>query len=450
LKTQVEDAGKNKVKLTVEVPNADVEKVLSRTYKRLAGQVKVDGFRPGKVPRGVIDQRLGRDFVRSEALRDLLPEVYAEAVRSQDIDVVAPPEIDVKTYEDGQDLTFEAVVETRPEAVLKEYSGLPATKPPVSVSDADVDEQIERLRVRFASLEVTERPLAQGDFAQIDLTTYRHDQTIDEMTAKDLLIEVGADMVVPELDAELLGKRKGDILKVTATLPERFGERAGWQVGMQILVKETKTRKLPALDDDFAKTSSEFDTLDELRADIRMRLEEMHGSQALTSLRESVLEAFASKGVEIDLPDGMVEVEIDGLLQALAQMLGAQGMSLENYMKANDLDPDAMRGQFREQAERNLAMRLGLDAVASAEGLEVTEEERTEEVERLAARMGREPEDVRSSIEEGSAWKSVDGDILRSKALDFLVERAEVTEREEPTSDDSAGPDTAGSTEKES
>ena len=131
-------------------------------------------------------------------------------------------------------------------------------------------------------------------------------------------------------------------------------------------------------------------------------------------------------------------------------MLASQGMSLDHYMKANDLDPAAMRDQFREQAERNLAMRLGLDAVASAEGLEVTEEERTEEVERLAARMGREPDDVRASIEEGSAWKSVDGDILRSKALDFLVERADVTEREEPTTDDSAGPDDAGSTEKES
>ena len=165
-----------------------------------------------------------------------------------------------------------------------------------------MDEQVERLRVRFASLEVIERPIQQGDFAQIDLTTYRHDQTIDEMTAKDLLIEVGAEMVVPELDAELLGKRKGDILKVTATLPERFGERAGWQVGMQILVKETKTRKLPALDDEFAKTSSEFDTLDELRADIRTKLEEMHESQARRAFGRACSRRLPPKGSRSTCP----------------------------------------------------------------------------------------------------------------------------------------------------
>ena len=432
MRTQVEEAGKNKVRLTVEVPTADVEKVLSRTYKRLASQVKVPGFRPGKAPRAVIDQRLGRDFVRSEALKDLLPDLYAEAIRDSDLDVVAPPSIDVKTFEDGQDLTFEATVETRPEPELKDYTGLQATKPSAEVTDAQVDEQVEVLRSRFASLDVTNRPLQKGDFAQIDLSTYRHDETIDELTTKDLLIEVGAEMLVPELDTELEGKRKGDILKITATLPERFGERAGWQVGMQILVKETKMRKLPALDDDFAKTSSEFDTLAELRTDIRERLQEMHEAQAATKLRESVLDAFADSGVDVDLPDGMVEVEIDGLVTGLAQLLAAQRIPIDRYMEANNLDPDALRNQFREQAERNLTMRLGLDAVAAAEGLAVTDDDRQNEVQRLAARTGREADDIRASIDDQEAWKSVDGDILRSKALDLLVERAEVTIEDAP------------------
>ncbi len=427
MKTAVSEVGRNKVLLSVEVPAADVEKVLTRTYRRLADQVKVPGFRPGKAPRSVIDQRLGKDFVRNEALKDLLPDMYAEAVESEDLDVVAPPSIDVKTFEDGQDLTFEATVETRPEAELKDYSGLPATKPSPEVTDAQVEEQLELLRNRFASLEVTNRPLQNGDFAQIDLSTYRHDRTIDEMTTKDLLIEVGAEMVVPELDAELAGKRKGDILKITATLPENFGERAGWQVGMQILVKETKTRKLPALDDEFAKTSSEFDTLDELRADLRKRLEEMHEAQANNRLRESVLDSFVDRGVEIDLPEGMIEMEIDGLVTGLAQLLAAQRIPIDRYMEANNLDPDALRNQFREQAERNLTMRLGLDAIAAAEGLEASDADRDHEIERVAARAGRTPDEVRQSIDDQGAWKSVDGDILRAKALDLLVERAEVT-----------------------
>jgi trigger factor len=437
VKTSTEEVGRNKVRLTVEVPQADVEKLLGRTYRRLAKEVKVPGFRPGKAPRAVIDQRLGRDFVRSEALKDLLPEIYAEAVESSAVDVVAPPSIDVKTFEDGRDLTFEAVVETRPIPELKDYSGLKVTKPPVEVTDADVDEQLELLRVRFASLEITERPLRKEDFALIDLTTYRHDETIDELTAKDLLVEVGAEMVVGELDAELEGKRKGDILKLTSTLPERFGERAGWQVGMQVLVKETKARKLPPLDEEFAKTVSEFDTLDELKADIRKRLAEIKEAQAESKVRENVMDAFVDHGVEVYLPEGMVDLEVDALVTSLAQVLARQGASIERYMQANDLDADALRGRFREQAERNLTLRLGLEAVASTEGLEATDEDRDKEVEKIAERAERDPEEVREVFDQRGGWKSVDGDILRARALDLLVERAEVTITEEESANES-------------
>ncbi|HYZ92059.1 MAG TPA: trigger factor [Actinomycetota bacterium] len=431
MKTSAEEIGKNKVRLTVEVPHTDVEKELGRTYRRLAKEVRVPGFRPGKAPRAVIDQRLGRDFVRNEALKDLLPGFYAEAVESSSLDVVAPPSIDIKSFEDGQDLTFEAVVETRPDPQLKEYAGLKVTKPPVDVSDEELADQLERLRVRFASLEVIERPLQNEDFAQIDLTTYRHDETIDELTAKDFLIELGAEMVVPELDAELVGKRKGDILKLTATLPERFGERAGWQVGMQVLVKEAKTRNLPALDDELAKTASEFDTLDELREDIKRRLSEIKEAQAEAALRENVLDAFVKEGLEVEIPEGMVNLEVDALVTSMAQVLSAQGASLQRYMEVNDLDADALRSRFVEQAERNLSLRLGLDAVAAAEGLEATEDDRTKEVERLAARTERDPDDVRELIDDRGDWGSVDGDILRNKALDLLVERAEITIAEE-------------------
>jgi trigger factor len=428
MQTSVTQLGANKVKLTVEVPSSDVEKVLGQTYRRLAAEVRVPGFRPGKAPKAVIDQRLGRDFVRSEALKEVLPGAYADAVRSSEIDVVAPPSIDVKNFEDGQDLTFEATVETRPEAEVSNYEGLPATLPRVEVSDSDVDQQLEQLRVRFASLEVTQRPLQKGDFAQVDLTTYRHDQTVDELTAKDLLVEVGAEMLVAELDNELEGKRQGDILKVTATLPERFGERAGWQVGMQVLVKETKARKLPDLDDELAKTVSEFDTLGELRDDISQRLTEALQERATAAAKDSVIEAFRSTSVEVDLPEGMIDVEIDSLVTGLVQILAAQDVSIERYMEANSLDPEALRQQFREQAEKNLTVRLGLDAVVTAEGLEVSPDERDRELERLAERTRKDPADIRQMIDEGDDWSSVDGDILRAKALDLLVERAEVTE----------------------
>jgi trigger factor len=427
MKTSVDEIGKNKVRMTVEVPSSDVEALLNRTYKRLARQVKVPGFRPGKAPKAIIDQRLGKDYVRSEALKEGLPDLYAEAVSDADLDVVAPPEIDVKTFESGSDLTFEAVVETRPTPELNDYDGLEVTKPPGEVTDADVDEQIERLRVRFASLEVVERPIKKEDFALVDLTTYRHDVTVDELTAKDLLVEVGAEMLVPELDKELEGKRKGDILKITATLPERFGERAGWQVGMQILVKDVKARKLPPLDDDFAKTCSEFDTLDELRADIREKVSEMKESHAEAHLREHVLDAFVTEAVDVDLPGGMVNLEIDSILTSFARVLAAQGVTLERYMEMEKIDAEALRQRFSEQAERNLKLRLGLDAVAEAEGLDVTDEDRETELKRLAERSQTTPDEVRRVVDERGDWKSIDGDILRSKALDLLVQRADIT-----------------------
>jgi trigger factor len=234
-------------------------------------------------------------------------------------------------------------------------------------------------------------------------------------------------MLVPELDKELEGKRKGDILKITATLPERFGERAGWQVGMQILVKDVKARKLPPLDDDFAKTCSEFDTLDELRADIREKVSEMKESHAEAHLREHVLDAFVTEAVDVDLPGGMVNLEIDSILTSFARVLAAQGVTLERYMEMEKIDAEALRQRFSEQAERNLKLRLGLDAVAEAEGLDVTDEDRETELKRLAERSQTTPDEVRRVVDERGDWKSIDGDILRSKALDLLVQRADIT-----------------------
>jgi trigger factor len=427
VKTSVAQIGANKVRLAVEVPVEDVGKLVDKAYRKLAGEVRVPGFRPGKVPRPIIDQRLGKEYVRSEALRDALPDLFAEAVKDAELDIVAPPELDVTSFEDGKDLIFEAVVEVRPTPELKQYLGLSVSKPPTSVSEEEVAEQLERLRVRYASLEVVNRPLQDGDFALVDLQTYRHDQTIDELTAKDLLVEVGANMLVPEIDKELDGKRKGDILKITTTLPERFGERAGWQVGMQVLVKEVKARKLPELDDELAKTVSEFDSLDELRADLRERIEKVKAAQADMAVRERTIEAFVEHGVGVELPDGMVEVEVDRLVRSMSRMLSAQGATLDQYIQAENIDADALRQRLRPQAERNLTLQLGLDAVAKAEGIEVSAEDRSGEAERLAERIGTESDEVRKRLDEND-WAAIDGDILRSKALDLLVDRAEITE----------------------
>jgi trigger factor len=427
MKTSVEQISANKFRLSVEVPASDLQRFLDRTYRRLAEDMRVPGFRPGRVPKPIIDKRLGRDFVRNEALRDALPELFQSAIEESELRIVAPPEIDVTSFEDGTDLTFDATVETRPTPELKDYTGLKVARPDDDVSDEEVDEQIERLRVRLAPIEVVERPASEGDFAQIDLTTTHDDIQVDALTTKDLLVEVGTVMLVPELDAELVGKRRGDILKLSVTLPDRFGEHAGRNVQMQVLVKDVKARKLRDLDDSFAADSSEFATMDELRAEIRTRLEEAKRVQSDATVRERVLDAFVDEAVDVELPEGMVTMEVDHQLEQLARALAARGASFQQYLEHEDLDIDAARQRFRPQAERNLTAQLGLEALIAAEGLTVSEAERDEEISKLAERLGQEAGEVRAMLSERGDDASLDDDILRSRALDLLVERAEIT-----------------------
>jgi trigger factor len=433
MKSTVTQEGPTKVRITVEATSEELAPAVERAVKRLGSEVKIPGFRKGHVPRQVIEARLGSDEIKDAAIREAVPELFRQAMTGSDVQPITLPEIEVTSYDEKEGFTFDAVVEVKPEITLPDFSTISVERPPSEVTDDELSEQTERLRERFATLETVARPGRRGDFALIDLNGYQHDNRIDEASAIDLLYEIGSGRFVPELDQELDGSRQGDILKFNATLPDTYpGEFGGKEISFQVLVKEIRQKNLPALDDEFAKTASEFDTLAELRSDIRTKLEEMAEGQAENRLRESVLEAFAEKGVEVDLPDGMVEIEIDGLLSSLAQLLAAQGVGLDRYMQANDLDGPSLRNQFREQAERNLTMRLGLDAVAKNEALQVTEEDRSKEIERLATRAGRTPDDVRESIEDGEAWKSVDGDILRSKALDLLVERADITVTDEP------------------
>src|SRR5688572_24718950 len=273
LTTSVEPLEGNKVRLTVEVPAAEFEKAIDGAFRKLAREVKIPGFRPGKVPRQLLEARIGSGAAREQALRDALPEYYAAAVQAEDIDVIAPPEIDVTAGEEEGDVHFDAVVEVRPVVDVDGYADLTVEIPSPEVPDDAVDAQIEHLRDRFADLEEKTGALADGDYAQIDIKGYVHDEVVDGLSATDFLYEVGSGAVVGKLDDELRGAKPGDILKFNDKLPERFGERAGEEVSFQVLVKEAKRKALPDATDEWASEVSEFDTLDELRADARQRLD---------------------------------------------------------------------------------------------------------------------------------------------------------------------------------
>jgi len=447
LTTSVESLDDNKVRLTVAVPASEFEKAIDAAFRKLAREVKIPGFRPGKAPRQLLEARLGAGVAREQALRDALPEYYAEAVAAEDIDVIAPPEIDIKEGEEEGDVEFDAVVEVRPVVDLAGYDALRVEIPNPDVDDETVDQQIDALRERFADLEDKQGTLVDGDYAQIDIKGYVHDEIIDGLSATDFLYEVGSGSVVEALDQELRGARPGDILKFTDTLPERFGERAGDDVAFQVLVKEAKRKVLPDADDEWASEASEFDTIDELRADARSRLDLYARVQAQMLVRDKVLEAAADL-VDIEAPDPLVAQEMERRLHDLHHRLEPQGVNITQYLAATGQDQETFVAGVREGAAKAVRADLALRAVVAQEGITATDEEVAAEVDRLAERVGETPAKVRRDLEQRGALEAVRSEIARGKALEHLVEHASVVDEDGkavdltlPTSDASQSDD---------
>ncbi len=425
--TSVEELAENKVRLHVSIPAPDFERAIDAAFRKLAGEVKIPGFRPGKAPRRLLEARLGSDVGRDQALRDSLPGYYSDAVESERLDTVAAPEIDITAGEESGDVEFDAVVEVRPVVELQGYEQLRVEVPSTAVADDAVDAQIDALRDRFADLEDSSRSLVEGDYAQIDIKGYVHDEAVDALTATDYLYEVGSGMLVPKLDTELTGKRPGDILKFNDALPERFGEQAGEDVAFQVLVKETKRKVLPDVTDEWASEVSEFETVDELRADIRKRLELVNTVQVQMAARDKVLDA-ASELVTIDLSDALVQQEMEQRLHDIAHRLEAQGVTIPQYLEATGMDQQEFVQQVRVAAERGVRADLALRAVAAQEDIVATDDELDEEIARLAERLEEKPNKVRRDLERRGIVEAVRSDIAKGKALRHLVDHADVVD----------------------
>jgi len=425
--TSVEELAENKVRLHVSIPAPDFERAIDAAFRKLAGEVKIPGFRPGKAPRRLLEARLGSDVARDQALRDSLPGYYADAVESERLDTIAAPEIDITAGEESGDVEFDAVVEVRPVVELQGYEELRVEVPSPAVADDAVDTQVDALRDRFADLEDSSRPLVEGDYAQIDIKGYVHDAAVDALTATDYLYEVGSGMLVPKLDTELAGKRPGDILKFSDALPERFGEQAGEDIAFQVLVKEAKRKVLPDVTDEWASEVSEFETVDELRADIRKRLELVNTMQAQMAARDKVLDA-ASELVTIDLSDALVQQEMEQRLHDIAHRLEAQGVTIPQYLEATGMDQQELVQQVRVAAERGVRADLALRAVAVQENIVATDDELDAEIARLAERLEEKPNKVRRDLERRGILEAVRSDIAKGKALRHLVDHAGVVD----------------------
>jgi trigger factor len=386
------------------------------------------------VPRQLIDARVGPEVVREEALREALPDLYREALKAEELDAIAPPDIEVTQFEAGAPLVFEATVDVRPEVVIPDLASISVESPPHEVTDEDIDEQLARLQDRFAELESVSREARRGDHVLIDLKGYRHEELVEGATAPDLLYEVGSGNGPPSLDEQLEGERAGAILKFTDQVHIHSDKEEGHDhssmtdINFTVLVKEVKTKKLAALDEEFAKTVGEFDSLDELREDLRARLQEMKLGMVEDELRSLALQALVD-AAELDPPNKLVEGELNHRLEHVEGDLKQAGMSLADYAERSGSTELEIRSDMRTQAAHSVKAELLLEEIARTNAIEVTQEDIGLEIAYAAARAQQDPKEVAEQLISSGRLGAVAGDIMRRKALDVVVEQIDVKNR---------------------
>ena len=425
MKSALETLNPTRVRLTVEVPFEELKPSLDTAYKKIAGQVTIPGFRKGRVPPRIIDQRFGRAMVLEEAVNEALPEFYGKAVEENDIQVLGRPEVDVTTFEDGEQLTFTAEVDVRPDFELPDYQGLEVTVDDAETTDEDLDEQTQGLRERFAILKGIDRAAANDDFVSIDLSASIAGEAIDDLSAKGLSYQVGQGSLLDGLDEALTGLAAGE----SATFPTSLvgGDHAGEDAEVTVTVNSVKERELPALDDEFAQTASEFDTLDELRADLRTRFEQMKQLEQGVQARDRALEALLAK-VDVPLPEGVVQAEIQGRQHALAHQLEQAGMSREDFLAAEGQSAEEFDADIDKRTREALTAQFVLDKIVAKEQLSVSEQELTEHIIRTASRYGMGPDQFAQQIVQAGQVPVLVSEVVRGKALALVLESAKVVD----------------------
>ena len=425
MKAVVEPLEGNKVKLSVEVDEGEFEKDIDAAFRRIAKEVRLPGFRPGKAPRRILEAKLGKDVGREEALREALPTYYYQAVKDHDVDAIAAPEIDITAGKEEGAVTFDAVVEVRPSVLVPGYASLRIEIPKPEATDEEIDAQVERLRQQFGELTAVDRPAIDGDHVTITINGSRDGEALAGLQADDYLYEVGSGSIADELDENLRGGKVGDILSFDAQ-PQDPDEAA---VQFRVIVKDIKEKVLPDVTDEWANDVSEFETVDDLRADIAERITRVRKIQAQMAVREKTASALVEL-VDEDVPEPLVASEMQQRLQDFALRLNAQGISPEQYFEATGQSQEALVDELRELAVQGVKADLALRAVAEAEGLETDDDDIEAEIEALSERVKEKPAKVRQQLERADQMSAVRSDIRKRKALDWLVEHVELVDEQ--------------------
>ena len=415
----------NKVKLSVVIDEAEFEPKLDAAYKALSKEVRMPGFRPGKVPRKLIEQQYGPELAREEALRQALPEFYSQAVYDNDVDVIAAPEIDITGGQSEGDVSFDAVVEVRPTITVTGHDKLKVEIPSPMVNDDDLQERLDSIRRQHAELGAVDRAAADDDHVMIDIVAKIDDEEIPGLTTTDYDYVVGTKAVgIDEIDENLRGASAGDELTFSADHPDETQETS---IDFVITVKEVQESVLPEANDEFAQEASEFETIDELRDDLMARLEDVKRNQAIQALDEKTGEALAEL-VTDDISEALLEDEMENRAQDMGMRLQAQGIQLEQYLQITGTTPEMFREQLREQAEVSARVDLALRSIAESENIEVTDEELDDELRVLATQLDQPLDTIREQLEAAGRLKAIRSDMRIRAALQWVTDRAEIVD----------------------
>lgn len=424
MKSTIEPLEGNKVKLSVSFDEAELEPAIDKAWKQIAKEVRIPGFRAGKVPRKVLEQRIEKEYARSEALRDAIPEFYLKAIREHSVDVIDQPEIDITDGEESGDVHFDATVEIRPEITITGYQDLTITIPSPEPSDDDIADQVDRLRGSYAELVEVERPAASDDHLVIDITGSRDGEEIDGLVAEDYSYQLGSGAIIAELDEQLRGLKAGDTAGFDAPHPDPSDEEP---VHYEVVLKEVKERVLPDLTDEWVAEATEFETVDAFRDDIIERLTKVKKAQASMAVQSKIGDALAEL-VTDEIPDALASGEMRSRLEDMVRRLAAQGITLEQYLQITGTDAQAFTDDLRETAAQAVKVDLALRAISVAEGLSPSDEDVDAEIEHMALHLELEPDEVRSRLEEGDQFGALRADLGNRAALRWLTDSVTIVD----------------------
>ena len=408
MKSDVEKLSPTRVKLSIDVPFNELKPHIDGAYKSLSEKISIPGFRKGKVPAAMIDQRVGRGAVLDEAINAALPTFYSQAAKDNDVLVIGRPNVEITELKDNEKLTFTVEVDIRPEIKLPNFSQIKIEVDDVQVSDADIEEQLQDLRTRFGTLTTVEKVVAKGDFVSIDLVATKDGKDLDGGTANDLSYEVGSASMIDGLDEALIGLSVGNEKSFDTAL---VGMPAGELGTVKVSVKAVKQRELPAVDDAFAKLASEFENLAELKADLATRLSKLKQMQQGAQARDLLMEKLLSS-VEIPLPDEIIKDEVNDHLE-----------------KEGKLDDDKHRAEVNDEVKKTITREFLLDSIVKAESVAVNEGELTEYLLRAAARYGMSPDQFIKEVSQAGQVSTMVAEVARAKALAQVLGRVDVVDK---------------------